>query len=89
MNAAPLVGSSSVTRMRMVVVLPAPLGPMKPKMSPAPMCRSRLSTATRLPKVFVSFLISIMAPHNDIASYFALQTTDTDYLFGSTSCLAT
>ncbi len=25
-----------VSRMRMVVVLPAPLGPMKPKMSPAP-----------------------------------------------------
>ena len=34
-RAVPAVGDSSVARMRSVVVLPAPLGPRKPKISPA------------------------------------------------------
>src|SRR5947207_337759 len=47
-HACPLVGFSSVARKRMVVVLPAPLGPMKPKTSPCSISRSRWSTATKL-----------------------------------------
>ena len=35
MRALPLVGWSRSSRMRMVVVLPAPLGPRNPKTSPA------------------------------------------------------
>ena len=33
----------------MVVLLPAPLGPMKPKISPLPMEKLRSSTATKSP----------------------------------------
>ena len=38
----------------MVVVLPAPLGPTNPVIEPAGMRRSSPSTASRLPKRFVS-----------------------------------
>ena len=34
-RASPLVGGRSVARIRRVVVLPAPLGPRKPKIDPA------------------------------------------------------
>ena len=40
--------------MRMVVVLPAPLGPRKPNTSPRQTARSRWSTASSLPKRLVS-----------------------------------
>jgi len=44
----------------MVVVLPAPFGPRKPKTSPFSMLRVRLSTAVRLPKVRVRFSVLIV-----------------------------
>jgi len=43
--------------MRIVVVLPAPLGPTKPVMRPAGMLRSALSTARRRPYVLVSQVV--------------------------------
>jgi hypothetical protein len=48
--------------MRIVVVLPAPLGPRKPKTSPRPTLKSMLSTATRSPKRLVRPRASISAP---------------------------
>ncbi len=51
--------------MRMVVVLPAPLGPMKPQSDPAATVRSRSRTATFLPNAFVTWrtaIASLMAP---------------------------
>ena len=47
--------------MRMRVVLPAPFGPKRPKMPPSGMSRLTLSSATFSPKVFVTFLISMIA----------------------------
>ncbi len=47
--------------MRIDVVLPAPLGPMKPYNAPRGMVRSRCSTAFSEPKVFVTPLSSIAA----------------------------
>src|SRR5437588_628433 len=48
-KASPLVGSSSVARMRMVVLLPAPLGPTKPKISRDPKAKETSSTARVAP----------------------------------------
>ena len=44
----------------MVVLLPAPLGPMKPKTSPLPIDRFKSSTATNSPYRLVKWLTSIM-----------------------------
>ena len=44
-SAVPLVGRTSVQRMPMVVDLPAPLGPRKPKISPGRTSRSMPRTA--------------------------------------------
>ena len=41
----PAVGASTPPNILMVVVLPAPLGPMNPKISPRPTLRVRRSTA--------------------------------------------
>ena len=46
---SPEVGLRSVARNRMVVLLPAPLGPMKPKVSPLPIVKLRSSTAMKSP----------------------------------------
>ena len=43
---------------RIVVVLPAPFGPMTPYIAPRGMTRSRSSTARVLPNVFVTPLTS-------------------------------
>ncbi len=51
--AAPDVGASSVPSVLTVVVLPAPLGPRKPKTSPEPTWKDTSSKATRLPKRLV------------------------------------
>src|SRR3954468_11581924 len=51
MNASPLVGSSRVASMRMVVVLPAPFGPTNPITSPEAKENEMPSTATILPNV--------------------------------------
>ncbi len=48
----PAVGVISPSIMRMVVVLPAPLGPRKPKISPRRTSTLRLSTASRSPYFF-------------------------------------
>src|SRR5262245_36115017 len=54
MRARPLVGRSWPTRMRIVVVLPAPLGPTKPRIWPRPSSRDRPSRAVKSPYCLVS-----------------------------------
>ena len=44
----------------MVVLLPAPLGPMKPKTSPLLMVKLRSSTATKSPYRLVKWITSII-----------------------------
>jgi len=51
--AVPEVGGSWPLSICRVVVLPAPLGPIKPKNSPCAIRRSRLFTAVSLPNCFV------------------------------------
>src|SRR6266508_1087065 len=46
--AVPLVGSSKVHNIRMVVDLPAPFGPSRPKISPRSICRSTPATAVNM-----------------------------------------
>ena len=53
-RASPLSGRIRVASIRRVVVLPAPLGPSKPKISPWQALKLRLSTATRI----FSFVLS-------------------------------
>src|SRR6185369_8772084 len=48
-------------RIRMVVVLPAPFGPRKPRISPLCTLNETLSTAVRGPYRLVRFSTSIMA----------------------------
>ena len=48
-RASPRVGRNSPSRARIVVVLPAPLGPRKPVTRPASTAKERSSTATVLP----------------------------------------
>src|SRR2546430_1830320 len=52
----PAVGLIKPTSMRMVVVLPAPLGPRKPKTSPGLSEKETPSTIVRLPMTFVRLL---------------------------------
>src|SRR5947208_7386655 len=56
--ASPEVGSSRPQRILIVVDLPAPFGPRKPKISPRATERDTLSTATKSPKRFTKCLIS-------------------------------
>jgi hypothetical protein len=58
----PLVGASRPRIMRMVVVLPAPLGPRKPVTRPGVTVQVRSSTATARPKCLVNPRSSIMPP---------------------------
>src|SRR5579871_1098768 len=60
--ARPDVGPSKPHRMRMVVDLPAPLGPRNPKISPRRTSIDTLSTATKSPKRFVSCSILTAGP---------------------------
>jgi hypothetical protein len=57
--AFPEVGFSKVESIIKVVVLPAPLGPNKPKISPFLIVRLILSTASILSYFFVRFVILI------------------------------
>ena len=59
-RASPDVGGNSVVSILIVVVLPAPLEPSKPKTSPALTERVRASTAVNVPKRRVRALISRM-----------------------------
>src|SRR5688572_13516481 len=52
-RAVPPVGSDSPSSIRMVVVLPAPLGPSRPKTSPCWIVRSSESTAVKSPYLLV------------------------------------
>src|SRR5262249_19244887 len=54
MDAEPPVGRASPTRILMVVVFPAPLGPMNPRIWPRSTARDRPSSATNPPYFFVS-----------------------------------
>src|SRR5690606_34951392 len=60
MRASPQVGLSRVARILMVVVLPAPLGPMKPKQSPCWIVRLRLLSAVSSPYFLVRLIVSII-----------------------------
>src|SRR5512137_439816 len=60
MEALPEVGRTMVQSMPIVVVLPAPLGPRRPKISPFSIFRSMPRTACILPKVFASARVSII-----------------------------
>src|SRR5437870_5125665 len=53
MRTAPLVDRTRLSAIRMVVVLPAPLGPTKPRISPPATSRLRSSTAVRSLYTFV------------------------------------
>src|SRR3990172_5431692 len=55
------VGERSVQRILMVVVLPAPLGPRKPKSSPSSTEKEMLSTAVRDLNRFVRFCAVMIA----------------------------
>src|SRR3954465_1545145 len=61
MRASPHVGWSSVARIFIVVVLPAPLGPMKPKQSPSLISRFRFDSATSVPYRFVRLTVLMTA----------------------------
>src|SRR5262245_10503347 len=54
MRTRPESGRARPTSMRIVVVLPAPLGPRKPKTSPARTANDTPDTAVRFPKCLVS-----------------------------------
>src|SRR4029450_3666318 len=56
----PLVGRCSVVSIWMVVVLPAPLGPRKAKISPEETSNEMPSTALTSPKVLTRFSTWIM-----------------------------
>src|SRR6266436_9365181 len=60
--ARPDVGGSRPHRIRMVVGLPAPLGPRNPKISPCLTSREILFTATKSPKRLVRFSIRTAGP---------------------------
>src|SRR3982750_3156030 len=61
MRASPQVGWRSVPRILIVVVLPAPLGPMKPKQSPSLISRFRFDNATSVPYRLVRLTVLITA----------------------------
>ncbi|MNP26653.1 hypothetical protein D3C76_1195160 [compost metagenome] len=61
MLALPEVGARKPVSIFMVVDLPAPLGPRKPRTSPGATRKDRLSTAVCCAKRLVRLVISIMA----------------------------
>ena len=63
MRAVPSDGPMRPASMRTEVVLPAPFGPSRPKISPSPTVNERSLTAVRDLKCFVSPTASIIAPH--------------------------
>src|SRR2546425_97131 len=68
MIARPAVGRISPSSIRMVVVLPDPLGPRKPKTSPRMTWRFKSLTATRFPNALVNLvvLITVLSSYRDI-----------------------
>src|SRR5918912_562390 len=64
--AEPPSAGISVARIRIVVVLPAPLGPTKPKISPAGTEKSTWSTATWPPYLLCSDSTAITRPSSSV-----------------------
>ena len=60
--AVPLVGRARPTRILIVVVLPAPFGPMKPRICPRPTDSVSRSRARNRPYFFVSSCVSTTGP---------------------------
>jgi len=58
--AVPSVGRSTVVSISIAVVLPAPFGPSKPKISPSSILRFKWSTAVSFPNFFVRLCVWIM-----------------------------
>ena len=71
----PDVGRLRPHSIRMAVVLPAPLAPRNPKISPRRTSKLMLSTAVKLPKRFTRFLTDI-AMSSFISSKFYEQVLD-------------
>jgi hypothetical protein len=61
MVAVPEVGLDTPVKIRMVVVLPAPLGPKKPKVSPSPTEKLISLTAMREPNFLLRWDIQLLA----------------------------
>src|SRR5205085_963220 len=71
MRASPDVGCTSPRSMPIVVVLPDPLGPRKPKTPPRGTRRVRWSTATTSPYCFVSSVVSMTLPFAGVTPAFS------------------
>src|SRR5579863_2423541 len=69
----PSVGRRSVVSILMVVVLPAPFGPRKAKISPAATWKETSSTAVKAPKDFLRLWTRIMErpPDHDYTERFS------------------
>src|SRR5438046_8140772 len=67
-RASPQVGCKSVPRILMVVVLPAPFGPMNPKQSPSLISRFRFDSATSVPYRLVRLTVLITADIRELSS---------------------
>src|SRR6266852_5588463 len=70
-DSSPESGKRIAMIIRMVVVLPAPLGPMKPYRAPRGIARSRPVTALVVPKVLFTLL-------RRMASFIAVESTAPD-----------
>src|ERR1043166_5485791 len=70
----PEVGASSPVNILMVVDLPAPFGPRKPKNWPDSTCRSMPSTAVSAPKRRVSFSVEIAISTEKLTRRFGALT---------------
>ena len=60
MVARPLVAGMNPVNMRIVVVFPAPFGPIKPTICPGPMSKLTESTAVKEPNDLLSWMASII-----------------------------
>src|SRR5690348_18388094 len=86
-RAVPEVGGVSVVSMRMSVVLPAPFGPSKPKISPFSTVKLMLFTATSSPKRFVSPSTSIANCFEAVGISGVLRVSDALLISAPTSAL--
>ena len=72
--AVPLEGGTSVVNMRISVLLPAPFGPSRPKISPLWTVKLTLSTASSAPKRLLMASTSIATPFCDRLVLHAVST---------------
>jgi hypothetical protein len=66
--AVPSVGLVNVASILIVVVLPAPLGPSKPNISPLFTLKETWFTAVNPPNLFVRSLVSIITPFSKLVT---------------------